>query len=584
MRALFIVLFSLQIVDAQTNIRVNQVGFLPTDMKSAVVLSENEISGNEFVVVSEPSGERLYGGFLEKSSIPYGQFKNVYIADFSRLRRDGLFSVRTGDARSDVFEIGRTVYKKYAAAPLFYLREQRCGYNAVFDTVCHQSDGIAVSGPDSGKFIETVGGYHDASDYLRFLITTSYTSGILLFSYKENANLWSDSLRSDGKYGANGVPDILDEARWGLEWMLKLYPEKGKLYYQVADDRDHAFWDLPFRDSTDYGWGKGKARPVYFATGKPQGLFQYKDTATGIANIAGRTAAVFALGSWIWGKEHLDDAFSKELLQKAMDLYDDAKLKRGFSESVPCKAPYRYHEKTYYDDLEWAAAELYRVTKEPELLKEAIEFSKLAADTSWMGKDSTNHYEYFPYVNLGHYELFEFAPPPTRADLAGYYKRGLQAAGTHAGKNAFGYGVPFIWVSNNLATGLATQAILYKKMTGSNEFERMLAVTRDWILGRNPWGQSFLIGVPTRGRFPTDPHSVVSKELKMQLTGALVDGPVYGSIFRSLRGLRLLKEDRFEKFQSTLCVYHDDIGDYSSNEPTIDGSASMLFVLSHFSR
>ncbi|MGB2868845.1 MAG: glycoside hydrolase family 9 protein [Bacteroidota bacterium] len=584
MRTFILLLSYVQIVNAQTSIRVNQLGFLPTDPKSAVVLSENDVSASGFTVASEPSGKAVYRGVLEKSQIPYGQFKFVFLADFSKLSSEGMFSVRIAESQSEVFGIGMSIYRQYAAAPLFYLREQRCGYNAVFDTVCHQGDGIAVSGPDSGKYIETVGGYHDASDYLRFLITTSYTTGILLFSYKEYPHLWSDSVRSDGRNGSNGVPDILDEARWGLEWMLKLCPEKGKLYYQVADDRDHAFWDLPFRDSTDYGWGKGKARPVYFATGKPQGLFQYKDTATGISNIAGRTAAVFALGSWIWKKGGWDDAFAEKLLRKAMELYVAGKENPGFSESVPCKAPYRYHEKTFYDDLEWAAAELYRATKEPEFLDEAIRFSKFAADTSWMGKDTTNHYEYFPYVNLGHYELFEFAPAEARDHLVTYYRNGLNAAGRQAEKNAFNYGVPFIWVSNNLATGLATQAILYKKMTGSPEFDRLLADTRDWMLGRNPWGQSFLIGVPDRGRFPTDPHSVVSKELKIQLTGALVDGPVYGSIFRSLRGLRLLKADRFEKFQSPLCVYHDDIGDYSSNEPTIDGSASMLFVLASFSR
>ncbi|MGH2568891.1 MAG: glycoside hydrolase family 9 protein, partial [Bacteroidota bacterium] len=107
---------------------------------------------------------------------------------------------------------------------------------------------------------------------------------------------------------------------------------------------------------------------------------------------------------------------------------------------------------------------------------------------------------------------------------------------------------------------------------------------RDWLLGRNPWGQSFVIGVPEHGSYPTDPHSVVWKELDIRLTGALVDGPVYGSIFGSLRGLRLTREDRFAAFQSELFVYHDDLGDYSTNEPTIDGTASMLYILAWFAR
>src|SRR5690606_1507146 len=62
--------------------------------------------------------------------------------------------------------------------------------------------------------------------------------------------------------------------------------------------------------------------------------------------------------------------------------------------------------------------------------------------------------------------------------------------------------------------------------------------------------------------------------------GGLVDGPVYGSIFNSLIGIRLEEEDSYADFQSDLVVYHDDIGDYSTNEPTMDGTASLVYYLS----
>jgi peptidoglycan/xylan/chitin deacetylase (PgdA/CDA1 family) len=57
--------------------------------------------------------------------------------------------------------------------------------------------------------------------------------------------------------------------------------------------------------------------------------------------------------------------------------------------------------------------------------------------------------------------------------------------------------------------------------------------------------------------------------------GGLVDGPVYGSIFQGLIGIHLSKEDSYAAFQSDLAVYHDDWGDYSTNEPTMDGTASL---------
>jgi peptidoglycan/xylan/chitin deacetylase (PgdA/CDA1 family) len=62
--------------------------------------------------------------------------------------------------------------------------------------------------------------------------------------------------------------------------------------------------------------------------------------------------------------------------------------------------------------------------------------------------------------------------------------------------------------------------------------------------------------------------------------GGLVDGPVRGAIFGSLRGVHLSREDHFGSFQSERAVYHDDWGDYSTNEPTLDGTAGLVAALS----
>jgi hypothetical protein len=80
--------------------------------------------------------------------------------------------------------------------------------------------------------------------------------------------------RSDarGQAGANGVADVPDEARWGLDRMFKLHPAPGELYHQVADDRDHVGWRLPQQEVADYGWGKGGYRVVYFADDGRPGL------------------------------------------------------------------------------------------------------------------------------------------------------------------------------------------------------------------------------------------------------------------------------------------------------------------------
>ena len=86
-------------------------------------------------------------------------------------------------------------------------------------------------------------------------------------------------------------------------------------------------------------------------------------------------------------------------------------------------------------------------------------------------------------------------------------------------------------------------------------------------------------GLPNNGDTPLDPHSSFTVLHKFPLDGALVDGPVSGYIFKNLLGLTLVNADEYEAFQSNLAVYHDDHGDYSTNEPTMDGTASLIYLL-----
>ena len=86
-------------------------------------------------------------------------------------------------------------------------------------------------------------------------------------------------------------------------------------------------------------------------------------------------------------------------------------------------------------------------------------------------------------------------------------------------------------------------------------------------------------GLPASGDTPVDPHSSFTRIGKYPIDGGLVDGPVYTSIFKALIGLRLYNDDMYAPFQSDLAVYHDDYGDYSTNEPTMDGTASLVYLL-----
>jgi len=87
--------------------------------------------------------------------------------------------------------------------------------------------------------------------------------------------------------------------------------------------------------------------------------------------------------------------------------------------------------------------------------------------------------------------------------------------------------------------------------------------------------------IPADGVYPKDVHLFTNALLKKIVRGGLVDGPVYRKVFQSLRGVSIREPDPLVTFQDDRAVYHDDINDYSTNEPTMDGTAAaiLLFVL-----
>ena len=105
---------------------------------------------------------------------------------------------------------------------------------------------------------------------------------------------------------------------------------------------------------------------------------------------------------------------------------------------------------------------------------------------------------------------------------------------------------------------------------------------RDWLLGRNPWGTSMFMNIPADGEYPVDVHTSVWHLTGKEVPDGLVDGPIYISIFNRILGLTLNQPDEFALFQNDHIIYHDDIGDYSTNEPTMDGTAGAVYWMAHF--
>ncbi|MCB0551564.1 MAG: glycoside hydrolase family 9 protein [Phaeodactylibacter sp.] len=584
MRYLFFFLACLNQAFAQNiHIRVNLIGYFPEDAKVALILSEEPIEG-KIGLVEALSGESVVSGSPEPAKgAKWGRFQHQYWFDFTSCKKEGVYFIEVEGVKSVGFTISPQAYGNYQEDLLAFMRQQRCGYNPYFDEVCHRWDGRVFFAPAADStYYDFSGGWHDAGDQLKYLITSSNATARMLLAYELAPKRFIDQVDGYGHPYPNGIPDVLDEARWGLEWILKLHPKEGWLIHQIADDRDHRGFKFPHQDNANYGWGPNSYRAAYFATGKPQGLGKWKSEATGIANLAGRSAAALAMGARAWAP--IDEPFARRCRKAAEELYLMGREQEGYQQGNSYGAPYRYNEDTWADDMEWGAAELYKLTGKEAYLQDALRYAEMIREEGWMARDTMMHYQKYPFMNVGHFALYAAAPEDMQAQLAGWYRANIEKVLNRAETNAFRIGVPFLWCSNNLLVNFITQVELYERMTGDTRYRAAMILHRDWLFGRNPWGTSMFTGIPALGETPVDVHLPPRALLQETPPGGLIDGPIFRTIHDYLKGLTLNEPDEFADFQNDFIVYHDDIGDYSTNEPTMDGTADAILIMALWSK
>lgn len=565
-----------QRAESRRFIRVNQLGYLTRAPKFAVLCTLDSLPRVTFTV-RDATGRIAVRRFASSSG-SFASCRSTYRLSFTELTRPGTYRLQVAGAEPVSVRIGDSVYAGIADSLLVYLRQQRSGWNPVFKDSVHRYDGVVVDHPTlGGQTVKVSGGWADASDYLQYVTTSANATYALLAAQRDFPHAFADRFSANGSEGSNDVPDVLDEANHGLDWLMRMYPGGNTLFNQIADDRDHAYFDLPATDSVDYGWGKGRARPVYPCTGKAQGLLKYKNRSTGWASTAGKYVSAFALAARI--QRDRNPTLARLLHERAEKAYALGMGHPGVCQTAPAGAPYFYEEDNWVDDMELASAELAADSgaQSAGRIRAALDFAAREPVTPWMGADTASHYQWYPFMNFGHAVLSDLVTKPQRDTLTRYYREGITATIRRA-KNGFRLGVPFIWCSNNLVVAFATQAMLYRAMSGDQRYREHEQAAIDWLFGVNPWGVSMFIGLGTNP--PRDPHSVVAEQLGVRLlTGGLVDGPVYRSIFGSLLGVRLRDADEYEAFNTGFIVYHDDLGDYSTNEPTVDGTASAVWLL-----
>ncbi|QEH39932.1 glycoside hydrolase family 9 protein [Chitinophaga sp. XS-30] len=582
MKRLLLLLLPVLLLSAQRDqnafIRINQLGYLPAGVKVAVWGSLENNSISSFQLIDSATGKTVYTASAGQPFGSYGPFQQSYRLDFSAYSTPGTYYLRSGNAQSPVFRIGQDVYNGTADFCLRYLRQQRCGFNPFLEDSCHTRDGYTLYGPmPDSTYIDVVGGWHDASDYLQYSTTSANTAYHLLAAYRDFPAVFSDRHDENGLQGRNNVADVLDEARWGLDWLLKMHPREDWLFNQIADDRDHRGMRIPALDSF---YGRGFERPVYFCSGEPQvqGVkYNKMNRSDGVASTAGKFASTFALGYSLLRERDAD--YAATLLERAGSAYRMGVKQPGVQQTASVLSPYIYAEDNWTDDMELAAAQLHSATGKRSFLEDGRKYAAKEEITPWLGADTANHYQWYPFINIGHYELAKQVKGKQQRELTGYYRTGIDKVWQKARQNAFYRGVPFIWCSNNLTTAFAIQCYWYQQLSGDDSYAALAQANVDWLFGCNPWGTGMVYGLPAYGDTPVDPHSAFTHLKNYPIDGGLVDGPVYGTIYNSLIGIRLADPDEYAAFQSNLVVYHDDYGDYSTNEPTMDGTASLVYLL-----
>lgn len=582
-KILFLFIFCISAITggAQTGstwIRINQLGYAPQGIKVAVLCSKFTPAIQTFELIDARTLKPVFSAKTGKQYGSYGPFKSTWRLNFSAFNSKGIYFIKAGNIQSPAFTINEHVYDGAADFCLRYMRLQRSGFNPYLKDSCHTHDGYTLYGPmPDSSHIDVTGGWHDASDYLQYSTTSANATYHLLAAYRDFPQVFTDHQQANGLDGKNGLPDVLDEARWGLNWLLKMHPKDDWLFNQLGDDRDHRGMRIPKEDPGFYG--RGLERPVYFCNGLPQVRGKFKNNTTGVASTAGKFASAFALGAKLFNGT--DAAYANTLAHNAATALQMGIAKPGTCQTASVLSPYIYAEDNWTDDMELAEAETSALpnTTGSTALDNAYNYALLEPVTPWLGSDTAKHYQWYPFINVGHYQLAKLLQGKRRDTIIQFYKKGIELVWQKAKNNAFYRAIPFIWCSNNLTASFAIQCYWYRQLSGDSTYLQLEQACYDWIFGCNPWGTSMVYGLPSWGDTPADPHSAFTHLKQYPIDGGLVDGPVYTSIYSNLIGIKLFNEDVYKPFQSALAVYHDDYGDYSTNEPTMDGTASLIYLL-----
>ncbi len=606
-------------------VRVNQVGFAPGAEKTAIAMTRAPLRTRTFRVL-DSHGRTVLTGVAGPDRGGWNRpWAHTYQLDFSAVRATGVYVVALGapgrEVRSPAFGVGVSDYATLAARAVSFLREQRDGaevdssllarmpshledaHASVYRTPAYR--GEVLSGalrPAGGAPVNVSGGWADSGDYLKFVETASFVEDLLLYTLREHPSA----------LGA-AEPQLMAEARYGLNWLGRMWSQRaGVLLYQVGIgggnariEGDHDVrWRLPQHDDT---LRVRPGRGAYYVRYRP--VFQ--DGAGGkpiSPNLAGRMAAAFGLCAQLF--KDSEPAYAHQCLVWGQTIFDRADTHpRSLVTTTPLDF---YPEQEWQDDMELGAAELFRATATTTDLTglphpDPLHWFGLADHwaqeymvSPLAGTDTLNLYD---VGALAHLELTEdraYAPAKTVAHMQTKPATVLEDMHDQlsAAQRLFAahdpFGIAYHYADNDTVAhllGLFIEGRIYDQIAGNHSYEGFAQRQFDAVLGRNPWGASFVVGAGNR--FPVCLHHQVANLVGSLngrpplLLGAVVPGPVD---VHQLSGLSAAEGYRpcpvrggagagaYAQFNGRGAGYEDNVLADVSNEPSDDLAALSLLA------
>jgi endoglucanase len=537
-----------------TAIRVDQAGYLVDAPKVAIVASETSTA---FAVVDSEGSVALRGSLGAATEDP-DSGDRVRAADFSSIRSAGIYRIVVdGVGESWPFKIADDAYRRvyYLAMRSYY--GQRCGtavdlgreFPGYAHGVCHRDAAFHASSGKAGPHPGTRG-WHDAGDYGRYVVNSGITTGTLLWTWE----LFSDRIKDislDIPESDDPTPDILDEARWNLDWMLSMQDSDGGVWHKQTSEKFAGFV-MPEADSS-----------VSYVIGSGAEPFKTTCATADLAAVAAIAARVY---------RPFDAAYAERASRAAVAAWDWA----AAHPDVPFRNPPgvvtgEYGDRQCGDERLWASAELWRTTHAEKYERYFVEHETQFRDT--LRPTGPPSWPSVAPLGLWAYAMDRSATTDTAKAIRSTAAAAADAVVTRTAAHPYRTSMvrsDFVWGSNAVAANYGVQLLVANAIAPKRAYVDAALDNLHYLLGRNAFSLSWVTAVGANS-FQHPHHRPSAADANAEpWPGLLSGGPNGRKQDPAMQKLPDLPPAR---------MYVDDQESYASNEVAINWNAPLVFLL-----